>query len=164
MIHTPMEPLCIVGHQPISNSISSSRVKGFQLLMATAGTPLEKRGRGRSSIRNRQRCHIGSVEKAHPPKKDLDKLALQFRTSFILKGIPLGSKKLSLLAQENPGSWIALTNSKERQKFMRQSKAKSAPAKFIKNNPLPFSIVVTKLEKLIVFQLMELLTTYWTVS
>jgi hypothetical protein len=75
------------------------------------------------------------VEKAHPPKKDLAKLALQFPTSFILKGIPLGSKKLSLLAQEKPGSWIAPTNSKERRKFMRQSKAKSVPTEFIMNSP-----------------------------
>jgi hypothetical protein len=78
------------------------------------------------------------LEKAHTPKKDLDKLALQFPTSFILKGIPLGSKKLSLLAQENTGSWISPTNSKERRKIMRQSKEKSVPAKFIKNSPLIF--------------------------
>jgi hypothetical protein len=130
-----MKPLRIIGHQPISNSTSSSRVKGFQLLTATAGTPLEKQARGRSSIRNRQRRHIGSLEKAHTPKKDLDKLALQFPMLFILKGIPFGSKKLSLLAQENTGSWIAPANSKERRKIMRQSKEKSVPAKFIKNSP-----------------------------
>jgi hypothetical protein len=113
LIHMPMEPLRIIGHKPISNSTSSSRVKGFQLLMTTAGTPMEKRGRGRSIIQNRECRHIGSLEKPHPPKKDLDKLALQFPTSFMLKCIPLGSKKLSLLAQGKTGSWIAPTNSKE---------------------------------------------------
>jgi hypothetical protein len=108
-------------------------VKGFQVLAATAGKPLEQRGRGRSSLLNRRRRHIGTVEKVHPPKKDLAKLALEFPTLFILKGITLGSKKVSLLAQEKPGSWIAPTNSKERRKFMRQAEEKSVTSDFIKN-------------------------------
>jgi hypothetical protein len=70
-----------------------------------------------------------------PSQKNLAYLALEFPTSCLLKGIPLGSKKLSILAQEKPGSWIAPTNSKERQKFMRQAKEKSVPTNFIKNSP-----------------------------
>jgi hypothetical protein len=145
VIHTQKEPLRIVGHKPKSNSNSSSGVKGFQVLTATAGKPLEQRGRGRSSFQNRQRPHIGTAEKVHPPKKDLAKLALEFPTSFILKRIPLGLKKVSLLAQEKPGSWIALANSKERCKFMRQAKEKSVTSDFIKNSS-PIFTVATRLE------------------